>query len=165
LIIPAARRCQAADALVVSAANPGNWTTRLRINPCLHEMCNGKRMTDDVHASRGIDEGLIEIVTEICGTRIKPDTGLLASGLTSADLVALIDAAADRWQVDIPVEILFERGDLIGLAQYIRSAQRQPAAPAGRPPGVACAEIDDARTADRRTLRRRIRSAVRNVRD
>lgn len=68
-----------------------------------------------------LDE-LVRLACEVSGAPIRPDKGLLDSGLSSVQLVSILERAASRWQLEIPVEVLFERGDLAGIADFILAA-------------------------------------------
>ena len=113
-------------------------------------------------SAKQITQELVQFVDEVAGVRIDHRAGLLASGLTSANLVALVSRAENRWQVTIPVEVLFHGGDLASLADHVRHAlTEEGTAPerAGERSGRHTGSADD-----RKALRNRIRAAVGKIR-
>jgi hypothetical protein len=100
---------------------------------------------------------LVALIAETLGRSIPANVGLLASGVTSVELVMLLARASSEWGVEIPVEVLFERGDLIGLARYLADADDgRPRQEVARP----VTESDRSPVSGRRAMRNRIRQAI-----
>jgi hypothetical protein len=112
-----------------------------------------------------ITEDLVRLVDEMAGIRIDHETGLLASGLTSANLVTLTVRATDRWHVDIPVEVLFRRGTVASLADYVHTALTQTRTPPSRRGDTSLdGHCRTGSAAQRKALRNQIRAAVGKIR-
>lgn len=112
-------------------------------------------------SAKQITDDLVRLVEEVAGTGIDPGTGLLASGLTSANLVALLARASARWHVDIPVGVLFDGGDLTSLAEHVRTAMSATGAGPSRKADTSSGSDQHTGSADeRKALRNRIRTAV-----
>ncbi|OLF14439.1 hypothetical protein BLA60_04795 [Actinophytocola xinjiangensis] len=109
-----------------------------------------------------ITEYLIQLVDDVAGIRIDRDTGLLASGLTSANLAALTAGAAARWNVDIPVEVYFGRGTVASVADFVHATLSAPPARQGNTAPVSDRRAGSA--AERKNLRNQIRAAVGKIR-
>src|SRR3954454_21469545 len=78
-------------------------------------------MSDPGLRHQGVLDRLSALTVRVLGRHVRPDAPLLASGVSSLELVKLLDQVSAEWGVEIPVEVLFERGDIVGLANYLTS--------------------------------------------
>lgn len=94
---------------------------------------------------------LTDLVAELAGARLGPDTQFFVGGLTSADLVAVHHALLARYSVDIAVTALFKYPTLRAVVRYV-TTHGDDAHPESHPP----ATVMTADPTDRRRLRTRI---------
>jgi Phosphopantetheine attachment site len=117
-------------------------------------------------STRQIAKDITELVRRQCNISLDPHAGLMASGLTSKDLVALLLEIKARWDVEVSVDLLFSGGNLAALAQHvadeIRAAgkdspmsRRIAVLPEGAETGEGAVQANA-----RRALRRNIRMAL-----
>ncbi|NBE97996.1 acyl carrier protein [Nonomuraea sp. KC401] len=105
-----------------------------------------------------IQDELVRMATDILGTPVRPESGLLESGMTSVELITLLERVSARWQVELPVDVLFDRGDLVGVAERVHAATRSATPPPRA--AVPVARSAGGTAADRRAMRHRIRASL-----
>ena len=113
-------------------------------------------------------ERLVRMASDVLGTPVEVDSGLIESGFSSSALLALLGRIATEFDVELPVAALFRRGDLVGLGREVdrRLALPTPGADDREGPvrdrdvSVAAAGPGAGRADRRRALRDRIRASV-----
>jgi hypothetical protein len=116
--------------------------------------------------TRQIAEDIAGLVRRQYNISLDPHAGLMAGGLTSKDLVALLLEIKARWDVEVSVDLLFSGGSLAALAQHVVDEIRAAGAdsPMSRRSAVLPENADigegAAQANARRALRRNIRMAL-----
>jgi hypothetical protein len=105
---------------------------------------------------QAILDRLLVLTAEAAGRPVPADGPLMENGLTSNQLVTLLARAGEEWAVEIPTEVLFERGNLRGIAEYL--AARRRGQKTQDPPDDGVTGIPA--TMDRRAMRARIRQMI-----